>query len=133
MLSTYNILKYFSYFFHFPRETGFLHEMSNSVFWGKKKSGKYNVSSLCCLLKLPRECCASIFSRRHFEIFFLIFPSLETGFDISCKLSPTEAVRMTYQLIVGCKRISKVSSNILSAEIAQRMVEIKGTSQLFLH
>ena len=51
---------------------------------------------------------ASIFSRRHFEIFFLF--SQETGLDISCKLSPMETICMKCQLLFSGKKIRKVSS-----------------------
>ena len=39
-----------------------------------------------------------IFSRLHFEIFFSHF-SQETGFDISCKLSPVETICMKCQIL----------------------------------
>ena len=50
-----------------------------------------------------------IFSRRHFEIFFLFFPQ-KTGSDISCKLSPQETICMKCQILFFEKNKKKLSS-----------------------
>ena len=47
------------------------------------------------------------FSRRQTEIFFLF--SLKTGFDISCKLSPLETIRMKCQILFSWKNKKKKS------------------------
>ena len=52
------------------------------------------------------------------EIFFLIF-SQKTGFDISCKLS-------RQSLFPGEKKKEINIINLLSAELAQRVVKVKG-------
>ena len=54
---------------------------------------------------------------------FLIFFSQKTGFDTSCTLSPVETVCMKCQILLAGKT-KKVSSNILSAEIVQRVVKV---------
>ena len=60
-----------------------------------------------------------IFSRQHFEIFFLIF-SQKTGFDISCKLS---TICMKCQILFSGKNKNIIS--LPSAENAQRVVKVK--------
>ena len=67
-----------------------------------------------------------------FEIVFLFFFSQVTGFDISCTLSQLETVCMKCQILLAGKT-KKVSSNILSADIIQRVVKVRGTSNLLLH
>ena len=54
------------------------------------------------------------FQQMTFLNIFLIF-SQETGFDISCTLSPIETVCIKCQILLAGK-IKKVSSNTLSAE-----------------
>ena len=66
-----------------------------------------------------------------FEIVFLFFSQV-TGFDISCTLSQLETVCMKCQILLAGKT-KKVSSNILSADIIQRVVKVRGTSNLLLH
>ena len=61
-----------------------------------------------------------IFSRRHFEIFFLFF-SQKTGFDISCKLLHC---CMKCQILFSGKN-KKYIINSSSAENAQRVVKVK--------
>ena len=66
-----------------------------------------------------------------FEIVFLFFSQV-TGFDISCTLSQLETVCMKCQILLA-EKTKKVSSNILSAGIIQRVVKVRGTSNLLLH
>ena len=62
-----------------------------------------------------------IFSRRHIEVFFLF--SLETGFDISCKLTPAETICMKcHNLFPGKNK--KIMINLSSAELAQRVANV---------
>ena len=65
------------------------------------------------------------------KIVFLFFSQV-TGFDISCTLSQLETVCMKCQILLAGKT-KKVSSNILSADIIQRVVKVRGTSNLLLH
>ena len=51
---------------------------------------------------------------------------------ISCTLSQLETVCMKCQILLAGKT-KKVSSNILSADIIQRVVKVRGTSNLLLH
>ena len=67
-----------------------------------------------------------IFSRQHFEIFFSYFFQ-KTGFDISCKLSPEETICMKCQILFTGKNKKNII-NLSSAENAQRVVKVKGTS-----
>ena len=46
--------------------------------------------------------------------------SLKTGFDVSCKLSPSEKICMKYQVLFSRKNIII----LLSAELAQRVVKV---------
>ena len=71
------------------------------------------------------------FSDDIFEIVFLFFSQV-TGFDISCTLSQLETVCMKCQILLAGKT-KKVSSNILSADIIQRVVKVRGTSNVLLH
>ena len=64
------------------------------------------------------------FSALTFFKVFLIF-SQETGFDISCTLSQLETVCMKCQILLAGKT-KKVSSYILSADIVQRVVKVRG-------
>ena len=61
------------------------------------------------------------FSRRHFEI-FLFFQ--KTGLDISCKLWETICMKCQNLFSVENK---KNNISLLSAELAQRVVKVKGT------
>ena len=64
------------------------------------------------------------FSRRHFKIFFLIFPRYK--FVISCKLSPEETICTECQTLFSGKVIIiiiKIAQNLSSAVLAQRMVK----------
>ena len=63
-----------------------------------------------------------IFSRRHFEIFFLFFQ--KTEFDISCKLSLLKTICMKCQNLFSGKN-KKDSINLLSPELARRVVKVK--------
>ena len=63
-------------------------------------------------------------SRRHFEIFFSYF-SLKIGSDSSCKLSPLETICMKCQILFS-RRNKKNITNLLPAESAQSMVNVKG-------
>ena len=64
--------------------------------------------------------------------FIMLLFSQVTGFDISCILSQLETVCMKCQILLAGKT-KKVSSNILSADIIQRVVKVRGTSNLLLH
>ena len=72
-----------------------------------------------------------IFSRRHFEIFFLFF-SQETGFEISCQLSPLHAMQLSqlettgkkFQILILGKN-EKYIINMSCAEFAQRVVKVE--------
>ena len=66
-----------------------------------------------------------IFSRRHIEILFLIF-SQKTGFDNLCKLSPLETICMKCLNLFSGK--NKKNINLLSVELAQKMLKVKETS-----
>ena len=57
-----------------------------------------------------------------FKIFFLFFP--ETGFDISCKLSPQETICMKCQSLFSGKKNKKNIINLLSAVYVQRVAKI---------
>ena len=62
----------------------------------------------------------TIFSRRHFEIFFSFF--LENRICISCKLSLLHEMTNPVFLVMKKKKINKINNefNLLSAELAQR-------------
>ena len=49
--------------------------------------------------------------------------SQKTGFDISCKLSPLETICMKCQILFSRKN-KKTIINLLSAELAQRVVKV---------
>ena len=66
------------------------------------------------------------------DIFKWFSYSQVTGFDISCTLSQLETIRMKCQILLAGKT-KKVSLNILSADIIQRVVKVRGTSNLLLH
>ena len=72
------------------------------------------------------------FQQMNFFLNSFHFFSQETGFDVSCTLSQLETVCMKCQILLAGK-IKKVSSNILSADIVQRVVKVGGTSNLLLH
>ena len=66
-----------------------------------------------------------IFNRRHSEIIFLFF-SKQTGFDITCKLSPMETVCMKCQILFSRKNKNKKTIiKVSSAELAHRVVEVR--------
>ena len=58
------------------------------------------------------------------EIFFFLFFMQETEVDISCKLSPLETICIKCQILFSGKNKKNVI-NLLSAELAQRMVKVK--------
>ena len=62
------------------------------------------------------------YSRRQFDLFFLIFPS-KIGFDISCKLSPQETICMKCQCLFSGK--NKKNINLSSAGIAHTAEKVK--------
>ena len=65
----------------------------------------------------------NILNRRQIDDILLIFPS-ETGFDISCKLSPTETICMKYQnLLLGKNK--KTISNLSPAELVRGVIKLK--------
>ena len=101
------------------------------LFSGKNKK---NISK-CRLLKiLPRVLSVKSI---HFNVFctlgkitaddilkyFSLF-SQQTGIDISCKLSPSEAICMKC-LILFLGKIKTISITLSSAELAQRVVKFK--------
>ena len=69
-----------------------------SVFSGNNSSLK------SCILTL--RILGKIFSR---NIFSFVFFSRNTGFDISCKLSPLETICMKCQILVSGRIIRKIS------------------------
>ena len=58
---------------------------------------------------------------KYFFLFFFFFEKI--GFDTSCKLSPKETICMKCQNQSSWK--NKKNINLLSAELAQRMVKVK--------
>ena len=86
---------------------------------------KINVSSICCLLKMPRVLTIN-FQQMTFINSFLIF-SQKTGFDISCTLSRLEIVCMKCQILLAGKT-KKVSS---SADIVQRVERLEELQMYF--
>ena len=56
---------------------------------------------LCQNIVLILSMLGKKFSKLHFEISVLFF--LETGFDISCKLTPKETIYMKYQRVFSSK------------------------------
>ena len=74
------------------------------------------------LIDLALSTLGKIFSRRHFEIFFLF--SQKTGNDISCKSSPKETICMKCQILFSGKNKKNII-NLSSAENAQRVVKVK--------
>ena len=96
-------------------------QMSN-VYWKKNK-----LSPICFLLKMSRVLTIS-FQQMTFLNSFLIFSQV-TGFDISCTLFQLETECMECQILLAGKT-KKVSSNILSADIIQRVVKVRN---LLLH
>ena len=65
---------------------------------------------------------SKIFSRPHFEIVFY-FPQ-KTGFDISCKSSPMDTICTKCQIPFSGKNKKNIV-NLLSAELAQRVIKVK--------
>ena len=65
------------------------------------------------------------YSRRHhyYKISSSFFP-LKTDFDVSCKVSPMETICMKCQNLFSGK-YKKNITNLLSAEFAKRVVEVK--------
>ena len=100
-----------------------LHMIRRHIFayWGS------NVSSSSCnsnsIYTLTLSTLGKIFSWRHFEIYFSNF-SQQTGFDISCKLSPKETICIKCQILFSGKN-KKNFINSSSAENAQRGVKVK--------
>ena len=64
------------------------------------------------------------FSRRHIGIFLFFLFSPKTGFDNSCKLSPTETICTKCQILLSGKN-KKTMINLSSAELAHRVVKVK--------
>ena len=69
-----------------------------------------------------------IFSRQHFEVFFLFFPRfwffMQIISDISCKLSPLETIFMKCLILFSGKNKKNIT-NLSSIELTQRVVKIK--------
>ena len=64
------------------------------------------------------------FSRRQFEIFFVLF-SRKMGFDISCNLSHQETISMKCQNFLAGKNDKKKTIGLSSAEFVQGVVKVK--------
>ena len=67
--------------------------------------------------------CQTLFSGKNKKKYFSYFPQ-ETGFDISCKLSPLETICMKCQTLFSGKNKKNINY-LLSAGFAQRVVKIK--------
>ena len=78
---------------------------------------------------MPRVLTINFQQMKSFLNNFLFFSQV---FDISCTLSQLETVCMKCQILLAGK-IKKVSSNILSVDTVQRVVKVRGTSNLLLH
>ena len=65
------------------------------------------------------------FSRCHFEIF-----SMKTGSNISCRLSETICMKSQSHFLKKKKKKSKKHVLILSSELAQRAIKVKGMQLL---
>ena len=50
--------------------------------------------------------------------------SQKVGFEISCKLSPEETICMKFESLISGE--NKIIINLLSAELAQRILKVKG-------
>ena len=104
---------------------------------------------ICRTSCLSLSTLGKFFIRRQFEIFFLFFPeniiwhfmqivsdfsyvSQKTEFDISCKLSPVETICMKCQILSSGKN-KKIGDNLSSAELAQRVVNVKPVSNKQTH
>ena len=80
---------------------------------------------------------SKIFSRPHFEIFFVIMFSQKTGFEISCKLfiprAPMGTICMKCQGLFSWKKIRKNIINLWSAEYAQKVVNVDKRAKMALY
>ena len=90
-------------------------------------SGEVTVTIFCLPFILMLSTLGKIFSRWHFEIFFLF--SQKTGFDISCKLSQMETICMNGQILFSGKNKKNII-NLLSAELAQRLTMVNLTLKM---
>ena len=79
------------------------------------------LSWIFCLLKIAQRVLSINFQQIIFWIIFLIFPRISNRDSLHKKLCWLQ------------KKRKKISSNILSAKTAQRVVKIWGTSKLHLH